>query len=385
MGIGKVIWGNPRYETLVDHGDPRRRLDIAILGDGYTQEEMPLFYEDVNRIIQAFHEIEPMQSYIQHFNFHRVNVMSQQSGVDDRWQKPPVKRRSALGTHFSWLNERRLVGPDPWVQFVAWRAGVPWDSLLVVVNTPRRGGATLFTMGVGYASRNSSDFPRIMIHEAGHAIAKLADEYGGELPDIKLLRGRSLPNILPFANVSTNLKRPKWAAWLSQEVARGRPTPEENAPFDCVGAFEGASYVNFGVYRAQPTCMMKRHSSDFCCVCQEQWIKRIYRRSPISDGFSPASGWGRPALRVNPYTPLTFEAQVIHGEHIHTTWRISERFEREWQVRQFTTDYAPFTGRFVPGHWLVECVLEDRNPKIRKPGVHRATRQRHRWWVISQT
>ena len=79
---------------------------------------------------------------------------------------------------------------------VATMAGVPWDQILVVVNAPRRGGATLATMTVAYASRNSSDFPRIMIHEAGHTIAGLIDEYKGDLPDVDFAKGWSLPNIL---------------------------------------------------------------------------------------------------------------------------------------------------------------------------------------------
>lgn len=384
MSIGKLTWGESRYTTLVNNGDPARRLDVAILGDGYAAADMPMFYHDVDSIVQAFHDIEPMKSYIRHFNFHRVNVISPESGIDDRWSKPPIRRRSALGANFSFLNERRLVGPDPWVQFVAWRSGVPWDGLLVVVNTPRRGGATLFTMGVGYASRNSSDFPRIMIHESGHAIAKLADEYGGELPDIKFLQGRSLPNFLPYANISTNLKRPKWGGWISPDVVRARPTPEQDAPPERIGVFEGGSYVNFGVYRPQAACMMKRHSAEFCAVCQEQWIKRIYRHSLISDGFSPNFGRFSSPLRATPHTPMTFAAQVVRGENIHTTWRLRQRFERNWRVGQFSPDYAPFTTTFVPGHWLLECVLEDYSPKIRRPAVHRASRQLRRWHIVSE-
>lgn len=384
MGIGKLTWGQPRYTTLVDNGDPARRLDVAILGDGYAAGDMPMYYHDVDSIVRAFHDIEPMKSYIRHFNFHRVDVISAESGVSDCWSDPPIRRRSALGANFSFLNERRLVGPDPWVELVALRSGAPWDGLLVVVNTPRRGGATLFlTMGVGYASRNSSDFPRIIIHEAGHVIARLADEYGGELPDMKFLKGRSLPNFLPYPNVSTNLKNPKWRAWLSSDVTRARPTPEEESPPDRVGIFEGGSYVNFGVYRPQSTCMMKRHSAEFCAVCQEQWIKRIYRFSNISDGFTPQFGPLQRSIRTDPYTPVAFAAQVVHDNDIHTTWRIRERFELDWTVRQFTQDYAPFTTRLVPGHWVVECILEDHSPKIRQPRVHRASRQRHRWRIIS--
>ena len=52
-----------------------------------------------------------------------------------------------------------------------------------------------------------------MIHEAGHAIAKLMDEYVEPMiPDAKFLQGKSWPNpLFMFANTTTNAKTPKVA------------------------------------------------------------------------------------------------------------------------------------------------------------------------------
>ena len=57
------------------------------------------------------------------------------------------------------------------------------DFKLTVVVGNRR-AQQIIEQQVAYASRNSSDFPEIMIHEAGHTIARLMDEYEGDLPDI---------------------------------------------------------------------------------------------------------------------------------------------------------------------------------------------------------
>lgn len=375
MGIGKFEWGNPRYTTLVNNGDPDKRLDVTILGDGYAADDMHLYYQDVDSIIQSFHDIEPMKSYINHFNFHRVDVISQQSGVNDRWAKPKFKTKSALGSHFSIIDQRRLVGWDWRVWQVARRSGVPFDSLLVVVNTPRRGGATRFWMTVGYASRNSSDFPRIMIHEAGHSIAKLMDEYDYSLPAIPLLKGRSLPIPLPFANVTTWGRKPKWQEWI--EPATPCPTPvAEDVPMSCIGAFEGASYCKYGAYKPTQECLMRVHSQPFCPICQEQWIKRIYRKSPIADAFAPER-----KIDVRVGDMVTFSAELVRpNAHIHTTYRLRAGL---WHDLQMTHEYEPLTHQFTQaGRYTIELTLEDHSHKIRKPDVHAASRLTHQWQIV---
>ena len=377
MGIGRYLWGAEKYTTLVNHGEPSKRVDIAILGDGYTKEQQAMYEEDVQKIVTAFHEIEPTATYIRHFNFHRVNVFSLQEGCDDRWQKPPVKVKSALGAHFSFLNQRRLVGWDWRVWQVARRAGVPFDHLLVTVNTPRRGGATRFWMTVGWASRNSSDFPRIMIHESGHSIAKLMDEYTGELPDLPFLKGRSLPNFLPFANVTTNGKTPHWREWIDPETPLPTPVVKDETPQGLVGAFEGAAYVNFGAYRPTVDCLMERHSQPFCPVCQEQWIKRIYRKTAIADGFSPTED-----VRCGVGEAVTFAADVVKPAQIETVWRVRDP-QGNWRVAQSSADYAPLTTPFgQAGKWAVECRLTDQNDKIRQARVKKSTEQIGRWVVM---
>ena len=386
----EIVWGESRYTNLTRHGNPKNRLDVAILGDGYTAAQQQMYQDDVDEIVDAFRQIEPMATYFRHFNFHRINIISKEEGAKDRYLDPPTDPKTALGTFFSPLNKRRLVGPDPWVMLVATKSGAPWDKLLVVVNTSRRGGATLPTMSVAYASRNSHDFPRIMIHEAGHSIAKLMDEYDGELPDIEFARGWSVPNFLPWPNVDTNAKRPKWKRWLSPGV--DLPTPDRLANRHLVGAFEGASYTGTGVYRPQRRCMMRSHNANFCKVCAEQWIKAIYRRSSIADSFLPRYNPPQSPLIRKESRRVAFKARVIRRQDIRTVWRTKKVEHVRWRVRQRSEDYKDFTvrlpanrvlGRPVPTLWLVECVLEDSSDRIRTPEVRTKSRQRHVWRIIT--
>ena len=389
MAFLEVDWGEPRYTTLVENGPSSNRLDVAILGDGYTADQQAMFNKDAQAVVDEFARVEPIRTYFKHFNFHRVNVISEESGAVDPHVDPPAKPKTALGTFFSPLAERRLIGPDPWVMLVATRSGVPWDRLLVIVNAPRRGGATLFSMTVGYASRNSSDFPRIMIHESGHVIAKLMDEYTGELPDIDFAKDWSLPNILPWPNVDTNAERPKWWRWLTPGVEL--PTPNVFGNRDKIGAFQGAAYEDFGVYRPQLTCLMRRHRSDFCAVCSEQWLRAIYKRSKIADSFSPEFQLPQPPLLRDAGHPITFEAGVIRREGIQTTWRTKRLDHSTWRRRKQTPDYSDFRvslprntllGRPIPTAWAVECILEDNTDKIRTPSIRRLSRLSHVWHVI---
>jgi hypothetical protein len=72
MNLPGVTWGTPRFTTLVDNGPPDKRLDVAIIGDGYTAAQQGMFNDDSRQVIEAFGRIEPMRSYLKHFNFHRI-------------------------------------------------------------------------------------------------------------------------------------------------------------------------------------------------------------------------------------------------------------------------------------------------------------------------
>lgn len=390
MNLPGVRFGSPKYTTLVDNGDSANRLDVAIMGDGYTAAEQQMFNEDAGQVVDAFKRIEPMRTYINHFNFHRINVISKESGTIDTHVRPRQLPNTALKTFFSPIAERRLIGPDPWVMLVAKASGAPWDKLLVIVNAPRRGGATLLSMTVGYASRNSRDFPAIMIHEAGHIIARVIDEYVGDLPDIDFAENWSLPNFLPWPNVDSNWKRPKWWRWLTPDVPR--PTPNVEANDDVVGAFQGAVYTRNGVYRPQRRCMMRRHSDPFCVVCTEQWLKAIYRRSKIADGFSPPFQRHDPPLVWPADRPVTFEAHVLRQQNIRTIWRSKKLEHKRWRRRQISNDYRSFTatlpanmvnGEAVPTAWAVECWLEDGSDRLRTPSIRSLSRQIQRWHLIT--
>ncbi len=65
-----------------DSGPSAERLDVVIMGDGYTAAEMPLFRTHVSNFINAWTSTVPISRYKHHINIWRVEVISQQSGAD---------------------------------------------------------------------------------------------------------------------------------------------------------------------------------------------------------------------------------------------------------------------------------------------------------------
>ena len=64
MTLPGLKWETPRFTTLVNNGDPDNRLDVAIIGDGYTAGQQEMFNEDTQRVVDAFGSIEPMKTYL---------------------------------------------------------------------------------------------------------------------------------------------------------------------------------------------------------------------------------------------------------------------------------------------------------------------------------
>jgi hypothetical protein len=47
LALTAVASGQSPYQTVFNNGDPRTRVDIVILGDGYTSAEMADYRSDV--------------------------------------------------------------------------------------------------------------------------------------------------------------------------------------------------------------------------------------------------------------------------------------------------------------------------------------------------
>src|SRR5215813_3126326 len=62
-------------------GPPDQRLNLLVMGDGYTAGEMQKFRDQVDKHLNILWSIEPFRSYRQYFNVYRVEVTSGVSGI----------------------------------------------------------------------------------------------------------------------------------------------------------------------------------------------------------------------------------------------------------------------------------------------------------------
>ena len=76
-----VAYAEPS-ETIINNGSSDNRVDIVVMGDGYTAAEMQKYRNDVQQFMQAFFAQEPYREYQMYFNVIRVDVISNQSGAD---------------------------------------------------------------------------------------------------------------------------------------------------------------------------------------------------------------------------------------------------------------------------------------------------------------
>lgn len=304
------------------HGDSHGRVDIAILGDGYTANEEDKFRADVQRFSDLMLSYEPYKSMSDKFNVWGVLKPSFESGCDE--PSRGVHRNTSLGSTFDSLgSERYLLTEDNRViRDVA--ANAPYDVLYIMVNHERYGGGGIYNLFCTFTSDNQwSAF--VFLHEFGHSFAGLADEYyssstafndfypagmephernitampdagnlkwkdlatpGGKLPtpwrkseydamDAQYNQGRAEQNI-KIAELMNDGGSEKEIAVAKAEAEAFSKSHQEKVDawfkssefFGEVGAFEGAGYISQGMYRSQLDCIMfTKGLKKFCAAC----------------------------------------------------------------------------------------------------------------------
>ncbi|MDL4773502.1 MULTISPECIES: M64 family metallopeptidase [Thermomonosporaceae] len=62
-------------------GDPAKRFNLVVMGDGYTAADMPAFRADLDRHLNDLWALEPFKSYRSYVNVYAVEITSPESGV----------------------------------------------------------------------------------------------------------------------------------------------------------------------------------------------------------------------------------------------------------------------------------------------------------------
>lgn len=270
-------FGDPDiYRVYGDETEGARRVNIVIVPDGYTYAEKALMEQHATAMVTHFRGKTPYAEHDSFINYTLVYAYSQQSGTDQC--DCSIVLDTAMGTRF--LNAGDPCGGSANrclyygggcdthgnANIIAAELRAPViDTTVIMVNTPRYGGCG--GARAVYSAGNSSA-TEVAVHELGHSLAGLADEYDGNAA-CGAFAGEINTSLNPFDGA--------WKEWID---ILGPPR-------------QGGQYYNQCVYRPLANCEMRSLFQPFCPVCNQRWAlkffghPRVAPTAPIS-GMTPA-------------------------------------------------------------------------------------------------
>lgn len=253
-----------RYKYLLNNGNAEDCIDVVILPEGYSREEMELFYQDAEKACESLFAHEPFKKLKSKFNIIAVEVVSQDSGVSIPGKKE--WKNTAFSSHFNTFYSDRYLTTSRVKDVHNALAGIPYEHIIILANTEQYGGGGIYN-GFTLTTAHHKSFEPVVVHEFGHSFAGLADEYYYE-NDI-------FSDTYPFdvepweQNITTLVDfSSKW----KELIAPGTPIPTkpETGKEFAVGVYEGAGYSSKGIYRPAINCRMKTNeAAAFCPACQK--------------------------------------------------------------------------------------------------------------------
>ncbi len=317
------------YESDTN-SDPHSRVDIAILGEGYSLDDKRKFEDDLKYFTEVFFSQPPYSFYEDKFNIYGVYKPSEDSGVDE--PRANIYKNTVMNCTFNSLGSERylLTEDNKAVRDLA--AQVPYDALYIMVNHNRYGGGGIYNLYCTFTAGNQYK-NYLFIHEFGHSFTGLADEYYTSSTAYNDFYPQGVEPVEPNITSLTDPQNVKWEKFLTPGIEI--PTPWEKSDYDAmdlkwqserrelndkiaemkrnklhfleiekaekeyaqkdkehsllvdsylkgskyrgqVGVFEGAGYSSKGLYRPMLDCIMfSKGDKPFCTVCNNAIVKVI--------------------------------------------------------------------------------------------------------------
>jgi hypothetical protein len=287
---------------IVENGPPSNRIDLVFVGDGYLESELDAYAIHVAGGFSALFTEEPFSTYQTLFNAYRVEVISNESGVDND-PTPGIERDTALNMGF-WCNDiERLLCVSVTLAYQYANNAPDVDQVLAVANSTKYGGAGYPTADLATYSGGNGSATEVAVHEIGHSLGDLADEYdyhdgatytGPEVPE----RNVSILDAAAMAASGT-----KWTSWLGDPgVGFG----------GLVSTYEGARYYEFGLYRPTASSKMRSLGQPFNLPSAEALIIEMYKIvNPIDDATPVGQTLaGTETVFVDPVDPIGHDLEV---------------------------------------------------------------------------
>jgi hypothetical protein len=356
LALGAALSARAQVGELLviqETGPRDKRVNMVLIGDGYTAAEKSKFIEHARVFSKGVVEDPPLTGYARYFNVYAIFVASNQSGADIPTQG--ISRDTYFNANYD-ASLGRLLVIDFAKGFGVIDLHVPErDIPVAIVNSSQYGGS-----GGPIAVANYTA-PEIIAHEVQHSFTNLGDEY-------------DYPGVQPWEAPNTTQRTQRtlipWTHWIAASTPV--PTPEVQANANLIGLFEGAAYNTTGWYRPKMTCRMKENAQPFCGACSEAILLQVYDRVSPLDSALPLqravnAGADPAVLRVVVKQPTTHSIKV------------------EWWVDgQAHPQAGPIFNQGLPvGRHRVVARVSDPTPMVRKDaaGVLRDSA----WWDVTVT
>jgi len=293
---------------ILDNGDEAKRANLVLIAEGYTKAERKLFEGHCRTLVNVIKQEQWYKRMPGALNVHRIMVESKETGRWIPYACPPRPRRTAFKATFCANRSMlRAVGGDmALAQTVAGLHVADVTTTGVLVNHSGKGGTGAHN---GFwCTTGRSRWWYVALHELGHGMFGLADEYDGVRGTYTGGREPSAPNI----TIETDRDKLKWRHLVSPDTPvptqmHGEPLENTRLRYE-VGLFEGGSRFERGVYRPAHNCRMRQSAAGFCDVCEEHIVKFL---TPYADEIPEGTGEvAAPTVEVVPDVPEGEETVV---------------------------------------------------------------------------
>jgi len=257
-------------DTIQYTGSIDNRINLVILGDGYTIAEMSKFNDDARGFSEALFSESPYSENENYFNVFAIETPSKESGAshprigpDDHdylGYHPYIIVDNYFGSTFDFDEIHRLLVATKTSEIgnVLANNFPSYDIAMIIVNTDFWGGA-----GGTFATATANS-PEIIIHEIGHSFSNLADEYyAGDQFFVESIN----------MTKENDPEKVKWKNWINENGIN-------------IFSYEGSSTA-LNWYHPHENCKMGNVRMSFCSVCIEGIIEKIHSLISPIDSFSP--------------------------------------------------------------------------------------------------
>jgi len=316
--------GTVFFSTIVTNGPATNRINLVFFSEGYTNGSQGQFLADVTNAADFFMSAEPYAEYSNYFNVFAIFTNSAHSGSTHLIGATNAPGYTAFNSTYDNASDYLITIPPNTVDANSSDGQGKINSLLktylpgtnnnlsaLLVNDPIPGGSDGGSSDYGRTAISSiAEVSYILVHESGHTLGGLGDEYTTPYP--------GFPDVEePNTTTNTNFLQIKWNTWIPTNTPI--PTPFSGAYAGTVGLFQGAHYHATGWYRPYENCCMNTFGVGFCPVCQETLVLAIYGKVRPIDARSPATN----SLTVATSQMLAFSINLLQpATHaLNIQWR----------------------------------------------------------------